>query len=139
LKIDIKNKFQKYIFFGDDLIAIINTNIKKVKKTFFFTPTELNLQGGYLFFSKNDLVPRHIHLENFRETFNTEEILFLLFGKLELTLYSNEKIEIYSEILKKGDSFHLINGGHSIKFLRKSLLIEVKNGPYIQNRDKLQF
>jgi hypothetical protein len=84
-------------------------------------------------------VPRHIHLDNFRQTLNTEEILFILSGKLELTLYSNEKIKIYSEVLKKNDSFHLIEGGHSIKFLKKTLLLEIKNGPYIQEKDKFQF
>ena len=38
-----------------------------------------------------------------------------------------------------GDVIYLHMGGHGIQFIEESVLLEVKQGPYIQDADKVRF
>ena len=44
-----------------------------------------------------------------------------------------------SKILNKGDVILLVNGGHGFEMLEKTEMIEVKQGPYIDGKDKTRF
>jgi hypothetical protein len=53
--------------------------------------------------------------------------------------YDNEQHYIQSVVLEKGDVILLSDGGHGFKMLEKSEMIEVKQGPYCGERDKIRF
>jgi len=44
-----------------------------------------------------------------------------------------------SKILNKGDVILLVNGGHGFEMLEKTEMIEVKQGPYVGDKDKTRF
>jgi len=65
--------------------------------------------------------------------------LYLIEGKLRINFYNNKKKYLLSEIVNKGDTVMLINGGHGFQVLKKVILIEVKQGPYNISLDKKKF
>ena len=41
--------------------------------------------------------------------------------------------------MNKGDIILLVSGGHGFQILKKTEIIEIKQGPYSPERDKIQF
>lgn len=70
-------------------------------------------------------------------SFNKE--LFVKKGKIKVDLYSSEKIFLGSEFLETGDFIHLTSGGHGFEILEDTVMIEVKQGPYLGVDDKERF
>ena len=58
-------------------------------------------------------------------------------GVLDVFFYTknNQKINITKK-LKSGDIILLLQGGHGFKVSKKISLIEIKQGPYLINKDK---
>ena len=113
------------------VIAIIirkGINIKGVK---FFTPPHYPFQIGFHNRKKNTYLKPHLHpVHNFYIK-SSQEVLYILQGKVRINLYSDEKKFICYKILNSGDSVLLVNGGHGVKLLKDSKIFEVKQGPYV--------
>ena len=114
------------------LIAYIIRANNKIKKTTFYGEKKNFLQLGYIIKNKNDSIKRHKHKKIRRIIFGTPEILIIKDGKTEVKIYVKGAV-IKKTILNKNDSISLIDCEHSFKFLKKTKLIEIKQGPYIQN------
>jgi mannose-6-phosphate isomerase-like protein (cupin superfamily) len=56
-----------------------------------------------------------------------------------VNLYSSSKEFIGTRILEVGDIILLCGGGHSFEMLEESSMIEVKQGPYAGEEDKVIF
>ena len=69
----------------------------------------------------------------------TQEVLFIKSGKVRVDFYSNEQEYLESRILNAGDVILLADGGHGFKMLAPSEIIEVKQGPYCGEMDKVRF
>jgi mannose-6-phosphate isomerase-like protein (cupin superfamily) len=69
----------------------------------------------------------------------TQEVLFIKSGKVRVDFYSNEQVYLESRILNQGDVILLSDGGHGFKMLEPSEIIEVKQGPYCGEQDKVRF
>jgi mannose-6-phosphate isomerase-like protein (cupin superfamily) len=80
---------------------------------------------------RHNLVPREVHL--------TQEVLFIKSGKVRVDFYNNEQLYLESRILLAGDIVLLSDGGHGFKMLEPSEIIEVKQGPYCGEMDKVRF
>ena len=50
-----------------------------------------------------------------------------------------EKNYAFSSILEQGDVILLADGGHGFKMLEDSEIIEIKQGPYSGDKDKVRF
>lgn len=59
--------------------------------------------------------------------------------KYGVDFYDNEQNYIESSILETGDVLLLADGGHGFKMPEPSEMIEVKQGPYCGERDKVRF
>ena len=58
-------------------------------------------------------------------------------GKVKIKFFDNKNSDINKDkILNKGDIIILFEGGHGFKILEKSKIIEVKQGPYVEGKDK---
>jgi hypothetical protein len=66
-------------------------------------------------------------------------VLFLKSGRVRVDFYDNEQAYIHSSILEAGDVILLADGGHGFKMLEASELIEVKQGPYSGETDRIRF
>ncbi len=69
----------------------------------------------------------------------TQEVLLIKSGKVRVDFFDNEQQYIKSTILHPGDVILLSDGGHGFKMLEQSEIIEVKQGPYCGEQDKIRF
>ena len=74
-----------------------------------------------------------------REVQFTKEVLFIKSGKVRVDFYDDEKKYIESRVLVSGDVILLAFGGHGFEMLEDSEIIEVKQGPYVGEKDKTRF
>jgi predicted nucleotidyltransferase len=88
---------------------------------------------------KDYVIPPHRHNIVSREVHLTQEVLFIKNGKVRIDFYDNEQNYVISTILDKGDVILLADGGHGFKMIEQSEIIEVKQGPYCGENDKIRF
>ena len=105
----------------------------------FFTPDEFSQQLGYMNRSEGYIIEPHIHNFIERKVDITQEVLFIKSGKVRIDFYSDNKDYLKSSILNKGDIILLAHGGHGLKMLESSEIIEVKQGPFCGDKDKVRF
>ncbi|MBS1640278.1 MAG: hypothetical protein JSR12_09470 [Bacteroidetes bacterium] len=105
----------------------------------FFTNDNDSQQLGYMNRPKDYVIPPHRHNLVPREVHLTQEVLFIKSGKVRVDFFNNEQLYIKSTILYAGDVILLADGGHGFKMLEQSELIEVKQGPYCGEQDKIRF
>lgn len=81
------------------------------------------------------LIP-HKHDPKKRSTVFCETCFVVRKGKIKLNLYEPKKNKFFkSIILNQGDIFITLNGsGHGICMLEDSEVLEVKNGPFIEDK-----
>jgi hypothetical protein len=117
-------------------IAIIVKNEFNQPGVNFFSPFELSQQLGILIHPSGHEVKPHLHNVIARDVRVTQEVLHIIEGKVEITLYNEEKERMAKRLLTKGDTILLAYGGHGIKVLEPSKILEVKQGPYVGREDK---
>lgn len=86
---------------------------------------------------KDIYVKPHIHRPTKRTTQFLQECLIVHKGNIKIELYGPTADIVEEVILKAGEAFITISGGHAIYFLDDAQVFEVKNGPFVE--DKLSF
>ncbi|WP_017721972.1 hypothetical protein [Kamptonema formosum] len=120
------------------LAIIISSNFNK-PGIHFFTPNDLSQQLAYMRHPAGKMIEPHVHNMVPREVHYTQEVLFIKKGKLRVDFYSDQQQYLESRILEAGDVILLIEGGHGFEVLEEVEMIEVKQGPYVGERDKTRF
>ena len=105
----------------------------------FFTPNDFSQQLAYMKRPKDYVIPPHVHNPVLREVQLTQEVLFIKSGKVRVDFYDDDKNYLESTIVETGDVILLAHGGHGFEMLEESEIIEVKQGPYAGERDKIRF
>jgi hypothetical protein len=105
----------------------------------FFTPDDFSQQLAYMKRPKNYLIQPHTHNTVPREVNHTQEVLFIKSGKVRIDFFDDDRQYLKSRVLDAGDVILLAHGGHGIKMLETSEIIEVKQGPYTGEQDKTRF
>ncbi len=105
----------------------------------FATPNELPQQLGYMNRPAGYEIDPHVHVLKRYEVEFSSETLFIRKGKVRIDFYSEDKQFLSSEILTAGDVVLLCRGGHGFEMLEESEIIEVKQGPYESDNDKIRF
>ena len=105
----------------------------------FFTPPNFSQQVAFMRHPKGHKIAPHIHNLISRQIFYTQELLAIRYGRVKVNLYSSSKEFIGTRILEVGDIILLCGGGHSFEMLEESSMIEVKQGPYAGEDDKVIF
>ncbi len=123
---------------GLKLAIIIRAKFKK-EGIAFFTDDMSSQQLGYMNRPKDYIIAPHRHNIVPREVNLTQEVLFIKSGKVRVDFYDNDQNYLESTIVKKGDVVLLADGGHGFQMLEPSEMIEVKQGPYCGERDKVRF
>ena len=128
------------IFYEKKLYAVIVRNkYRKKKGVNFFSTPDLPQQFGYINHKKNHYILPHIHQKRKIKVLQTTELIFILKGTIRVDFYSEKKKYLFSKKIQKGDFIYLMHGGHGFKILKDSQMIEVKQGPYQQIKDKKKF
>jgi len=105
----------------------------------FITPNESSLQIGYISQPTGKSIKAHYHKKTTRTLYYTNEVIIIKKGKLRVDFYDNEKDYLESYILKAGDVMLLESGGHGFEVLEDIDMVEVKQGPYVEDNDKDRF
>jgi cupin fold WbuC family metalloprotein len=113
-----------------EIIAIIIRKTRDIDGIHFFSPPEFSQQLGLISRDKDYVIKPHVHKRIIREVSITQEVLHILSGRIEVTLYDNNKDKIKSLELEAGDTILLASGGHGIKILESAKMLEIKQGPY---------
>ena len=121
------------------LLAVIIRADFQADGIVFATPNELPQQLGYMSRQKDYSILPHCHNIVPREVHLTQEVLYIKKGKVRVDFYDNEKKYAFSSILYKGDVILLADGGHGFKMIEDSEIIEIKQGPYCGEEDKVRF
>ncbi len=129
---------QKFIYKNKLLSIIIRSNFQK-DGIEFFTPDDFSQQLAYMKRPKDYVIPPHVHNIVPREVNLTQEVLFIKSGKVRVDFYDDDKNYIKSTILEAGDVILLAAGGHGFEMLEETEIIEVKQGPYAGEMDKVRF
>ena len=129
--IEIKNKKIPYAL-------IIKKKRRFIKKGVdFLTKDQDLLQLGFINHKKNHHIKSHIHLKKPRVINYCTEVLLIEKGKVKIKFFDNKNSDIKKDkILNKGDIIILFQGGHGFKFFKKTQIIEIKQGPYVEGKDK---
>jgi mannose-6-phosphate isomerase-like protein (cupin superfamily) len=120
-------------------LAIIIRNQYNQRGVEFFTQGNNPLQLGYMNRAQGYIIPPHVHNSVERTINSTHEVLYIKSGSVRIDFYTSEKEYIRSTVVVKGDVVLLTDGGHGFKMLEESELIEVKQGPYVGELDKIRF
>jgi hypothetical protein len=121
------------------LLAVIIRADFEADGIVFATPIELPQQLGYMKRPEGYEIDPHVHVLKRYEVEYSSETLFIRKGKVRIDFYSEEKQNLSSEILTAGDVVLLSRGGHGFEILEDSEIVEVKQGPYESDNDKIRF
>lgn len=129
----------QWIQSGDQTIAIIIRNEFTADETTFITPDSFNQQIGFVVYPAGGIIHPHAHLPIERRIIGTAETLVVRKGRAEVMFYNDDKDLIATEQINQGDVLVLISGGHGLKILDDTVLLEVKQGPYTGLAEKEHF
>jgi len=121
------------------IIAVILYNNYEEEGIKYFSPPEYPLQMGYMKRPKGYEIQPHIHKPVLRKTSITQEVLVIKKGKIRVDFYSDGKERIQSRELSAGDTVLFAGAGHGLEIIEEAIIIEVKNGPFVEGLDKERF
>jgi len=120
------------IFYKNNLVAIWIKDIPDGSIP--MTDPKEPLQLVTLKHPKGTYLKAHTHKPKKRVTQKLQECLFVKKGEVTVDLYDADKTYFKSISLKPGHSLVLICGGYGIHLIKDSELIEIKNGPFIEDK-----
>lgn len=118
------------------MAMIIYQNNFTKKKYFFPTPAYFPLQLGFMNHKKNFLIKPHHHTNIQKKINSFSEVIIIKKGIIRVDFY-NKKKYLFSEILKKNNILILVSCGHGFKVLKDCSILEIKQGPYDLNKNKI--
>jgi len=102
------------------------------------TPPEEALQVLTLKHPKGQLIAPHSHVPRRRETGVLQECLVVVRGKLRVSFFDETTNMAFTHIdIAQGEACITLSGPHSVEFLEDSEVIEIKNGPYIDDKQTI--
>jgi hypothetical protein len=81
----------------------------------------------------------HMHNPVQRNTIGTQEVLFIKSGLIRIDFFAFDQEFLESRKLSAGDVVLLAGAGHGIEVLEEAVIVEVKNGPFVEGADKGRF
>jgi hypothetical protein len=131
-------RMEEIAYKGETIALIVRKGFKQDGISFFSSECH-PLQLGAMVRPKKYRITPHIHKPVRRLTSRTQEVLFVQSGEVRVDFYSLNKKFLTSRKLSAGDIVLFVQAGHGIEFLKKTVIFEVKNGPYVHGADKTRF
>ena len=129
----------KKIYVDNTEVALVIEKIKTEERVKFYTDPDDQLQIGAFNMQKGQKIPPHSHLKNRRELYNTAEVLYVRKGVLTVLFYKEDKSFDQKINLSAGDIILLKKGSHGFEIQKDCEFIEIKQGPYLNDKDKVRF
>jgi hypothetical protein len=121
------------------ILALVVRSTFRVNGLSFLTEESSALQVGYMTRPIGEVIVAHVHEPIVRNIVGTQEVLVIQEGKVRLDLFSHSRQYVASVTLNEGDLVLLSEGGHGIEVIEEARIIEVKQGPFVDGKDKTRF
>jgi len=121
------------------LLAIVIRSDFQKEGIEFFTPGDFSQQMAYMHRPAGYKITPHVHNIVERTVEYTQEVLLIKRGKIRVDFYDDNKDYIVHCVLQTGDVILLAFGGHGFTMLEDTEMIEVKQGPFAGDKDKVKF
>jgi hypothetical protein len=122
---------------GEEELAIIVYKGSFVDGIKFITPEHFPLQFGLLRYRKGGIARPHIHPNITRTINQAQELIHVEKGRIKLDIFNSRGKLCSSIVLGEGDSAFFISGGRGWVALEEAEVLEVKQGPFMGEKDKL--
>lgn len=124
---------------NNNLLAMVVKYGTSKKEKDFHTEHSSDFQIASFNLEKDTLIQRHYHEKQKRQIFSTSEVIIIQSGKMLINIYDFNLDKVEEILLEEGDIVALFHGGHEIKIQEHTKFIEVKQGPYFEEKDKKRF
>ena len=126
----MESKNTKQVYFEDKLYASV-VDINNIPDGLsFLTNDDSYIQVGTWNYKKDKILDAHYHNYFERSSYVTQEIVYVLQGKIKCNLYQEDTTYIDFAIVESGMMIVQYKGVHEYEILENTKVIEVKNGPY---------
>lgn len=105
----------------------------------FLTPDHYPQQLAFMGHGAGKIIQAHIHNKIPRQIDHTSEVLVIRKGTLKANIYDKNKKFISTHELGAGDIILLAAGGHGFEAISDVEMIEIKQGPFLGDQDKVRF
>ena len=120
-------------------LALVVRSAYPVSGVEFLTPDSFAQQLALMQRPKGEKIQPHIHLPVPRELSGTQEVIIMKSGRMRVDFFDNDRSYVASTILEAGDIALMHSGGHGFELIEDSVFIEVKQGPFVEGKDKIRF
>lgn len=129
----------RIVYDGQLLATVVRDALHPPSKTTFLTSDEAHQQVGFISYPANGIVPNHFHLPVERHLIGTTEVILVVRGSCVALFFDFKKTQIGQTILNYGDLIIISDCGHGFQMLEDTVLLEVKQGPYLGPAEKERF
>lgn len=126
----MKNNLPRGIKHQGKTLAIVFSKNTPANGVRFLTPTHYPLQLGLINHPKGKNVALHIHKDMRYKVNTTQEFLYVVKGKVHITIATKQWKIVKKFPLSSGDFILFVSGAHGVDIKKGARLIEVKQGPY---------
>lgn len=132
-------EYIEHVSWQDKPLAYIIRAELAPERTTFLTPPEFKQQVGFVACPGGGQITRHVHRNIERHLVGTSEVLIVRKGQCEIDIYSDDQKLVATRKLRVGDIMLMISGGHGLRMIEDTLLLEIKQGPYSGVDEKERF
>lgn len=134
------NSMEKIIYDGKLLGYVISRDYQPKEEIEFLTPQDLPQQAGIMRHGAGYVIKNHYHNSVHRDVVGTPEAIIVRSGRIKVLFFDDAQNPVAERALGAGDMVFLVSGGHGFEFLEESVILEIKQGPYVnKEQDKVQF
>ncbi len=108
-------------------------------ETTFLTPPDFKQQVGYVVYPSGTEIKRHVHRSIERHIVGTSEVLIVKKGHCLIDIYNDDRELVATRDLYEGDIMLMVGGGHGFRMVEDTVLLEIKQGPYLGVDEKERF
>ena len=123
---------------GKLLAMVIRGNFAGQKYNFLTSP-ESAMQLGVNSYQSGEKIKAHSHVEREKQIFQSQECLVLRKGHMLFYIFDADKNLVAKTDLFAGDIAFQSSGGHGFEVLADTQIIEIKQGPFGGEKDKIRF
>jgi uncharacterized protein with PhoU and TrkA domain len=120
------------------LCYVIRNDVRP-EKTTFITPPDGKQQVGFIVYPKGGIIARHTHKPLERHIIGMAEVVVVRSGHCQIEVYDESLSLVTTRDLYQGDVVLMVGGGHGFQILEDTVLLEIKQGPYLGKDDKELF
>jgi hypothetical protein len=107
--------------------------------TTFITPPDSKQQVGFIVYPKGGVIARHSHRALERHLIGMSEVLVVREGHCQIEVFDRQHQAVATQDLFENDVVVMVGGGHGFRILDDTVLLEIKQGPYLGVKDKELF